>query len=259
MNKLKSFIYKILNAIYLICKGKQLHGVRILMYHSIDTDVADDPNSLFTVSLENFKSQINFLLHQENIEFSAFSEEAFSLSNKLKVVLTFDDGYKNNLTLVAPYLVQHNIPFAVFVSTDKVLKHHRDYLTPKELLELSKIPGVTIGSHSASHRPMTQLSDEEVKKELMQSKQFLEGVIGKTVDCISFPHGAYSARIIQFAKELGYRLGGCSQPGLNTSIQEKLVLQRTVIMSIDDKISFKQKVYGGWDWRSFEGSFSQLS
>lgn len=252
MNKLKSFIYKILNAIYLICKGKQLHGARILMYHSIGAGVEDDPNGLFTISLEAFKAQINFLLHQDNIEFAAFSEKAFSLSDKLTVVLTFDDGYKNNLTLVAPYLVQHKIPFTVFVSTDKVLKHHREYLAPKELLELSKMPGVTIGSHGTSHQPLTQLSDEEAKKELIQSKQFIEEVIGKTVDCISFPHGAYNNKILKLADEVGYKLGGCSQSGLNSSKQEKMALLRTVILSTDDLLLFKQKVYGGWDWRSFE-------
>ncbi len=250
MNKLKSQIYKILNALHLFCKGKQIQGARILMYHSIGRGVEDDPNGLFTISPEVFKSQINFLLNQDDIEFVAFSEDALKSGKKLKIALTFDDGYKDNLTVVAPYLIQHNIPFTVFVLSDKVFNYHRDYLSAEELLGLSKMPGVTIGSHGASHQPLTRLSDDEIKKELIQSKQFLEEVVCKTVDCISFPHGAYNGKILKFAKEAGYKLGGCSQLGLNISSQEKLALLRTVVLSADDMRLIKQKVYGGWDWRT---------
>ena len=37
-----------------------------------------------------------------------------------EIVLSFDDGYRNNLTVVTPYLKTLNLPFTVYVSTHHI-------------------------------------------------------------------------------------------------------------------------------------------
>lgn len=45
--------------------------------------------------------------------------------NKPWIHLTFDDGYKNNFTILYPYLKSKNIPFTVFLSTRNITEQRR--------------------------------------------------------------------------------------------------------------------------------------
>lgn len=253
MNTLKRYISKTLIALYRLFNGKQLKGIRILMYHSIGYGVHDDPSGLFTVNPERFKSQIDFLCTQEDIEFLSLCDNFRRNDSKLGIVLTFDDGYKDNLITVAPYLTERNIPFTVFVTSDKILNNHPDYLGSTELFELSQMQGVTIGAHGKTHRHLAMLSLPEIQQELMESKAYIEHVIGKSVTTLSYPHGSLNQIVIDQASHSGYEIGVCSQTGTNQKHQDKMKLKRTEIHSTDDKNMFRQKIYGGWDWHAIKG------
>lgn len=51
--------------------------------------------------------------------------------------------------------------------------------------------GMVIGSHSVSHRVMSKLSVDEQRREIRDSLQFLEGVIGRPVETFCYPHGGF--------------------------------------------------------------------
>lgn len=94
---------------------------RVLFYHSVDNIVNQDVESV-AFSIENFKKQIDYLRkHYEIISIDEFYDRyvANTFTNR-EIVLTFDDGYANNLYVVAPILQEYNIPFAVFISTEHI-------------------------------------------------------------------------------------------------------------------------------------------
>ena len=145
-------------------------------------------------------------------------------------------------------MLSNNIPFTVFVVSNFVKKNIKDYLSQNELIELSNLPGVTIGSHGLTHTPFTHLSTKELIDELGYSKKYLEDKIGKEVKYISYPHGKINNSLLKYIKEAGYTIGGTSNFNINNSIDEPLLLNRNVITSLDSNEVFMNKIKGSSDW-----------
>lgn len=94
---------------------------RILFWHGIDKRINPEvEQEIFDVDV--FKQQVSYL----NKYYEIISIDEFENRSKAKrfsgkeVVLTFDDGYANNLYVVAPILNKLHLPFTVFVSTEHV-------------------------------------------------------------------------------------------------------------------------------------------
>ena len=96
---------------------------------------------------------------------------------KLKIAITFDDGYKDNLYVAAPILAEYGSPFTVFITAKFVNKNSSVYLTPGEMRELSALPGVTIGSHGMTHRRLTGLNSGDLMSELSKSRSRIEDLV----------------------------------------------------------------------------------
>jgi|SRR5690554_3009134 len=94
---------------------------RILFWHGVD----NNPHSLIeaeSIHIDKFKLQIEYLnKYYEIISIEDFYERCKRKSlNGKEIVLTFDDGYRNNLTVLAPYLNSLKLPFTVFISTNHI-------------------------------------------------------------------------------------------------------------------------------------------
>ncbi|MFH1161523.1 MAG: polysaccharide deacetylase family protein [bacterium] len=67
--------------------------------------------------------------------------------------------------------------------------------------------GWEIGSHLVSHKSVIQLSDQDVRDELEQSKTQLEGISGKPVVTVAYPYGSYDERTLRMVREIGFHFG----------------------------------------------------
>lgn len=92
---------------------------RVLFYHGVDS--VEEEDSLH-IAPEAFKNEMQFLLkHYEVISMEDFEQRFFANRfNGHEMVVTFDDGYRNNLTYAAPVMQSLKIPFTVFISTAHV-------------------------------------------------------------------------------------------------------------------------------------------
>jgi peptidoglycan/xylan/chitin deacetylase (PgdA/CDA1 family) len=82
-----------------------------------------------------------------------------------------------------------------------------------------KAAGMTIGSHTQTHRILGQLSAEEQRWEMEQSKQVIEENLGCAVDSIAYPvgiRGAFNDTTERIADELGYSTCFSFYGGVNT-------------------------------------------
>ena len=77
-------------------------------------------------------------------------------------------------------------------------------MTLSQIQELSCSQLATIGCHGYYHNDLARHGLEDVRTELMLSKQFLEDAIQKKVDALAFPYGSYSRETVTVAKTLGY-------------------------------------------------------
>lgn len=94
----------------------------------------------------------------------------------------------------------------------------RRFINWEEAREM-KAAGMTIGSHTQSHRILGQISPEERHWELAQSKQAIEHQIGAPVTSIAYPVGirsAFDAHTERITRELGYSVGFSFYGGVNT-------------------------------------------
>jgi peptidoglycan/xylan/chitin deacetylase (PgdA/CDA1 family) len=97
----------------------------------------------------------------------------------------------------------------------------RRFVSWEEAREM-KAAGMTIGSHTQTHRILGQLSAEEQRWEMEQSKQVIEKNIGGAVDSIAYPvgiRGAFNDTTERIATELGYSTCFSFYGGVNTPEQ----------------------------------------
>lgn len=119
--------------------------------------------------------------------------------------LTFDDGLDDLYNEVYPRLKGLSLPFTAFISAELIDKP--GYISTKQLKEMAADPLVTIGSHGCTHRHLTKLTDDEVRREIFKSKNILESIIKKEVDLIAYPFGDAGRRERNHARKAGYRYG----------------------------------------------------
>jgi len=222
-------------------------GFRALAYHSITNSKSD--KDMWSVDRWLFQDHLSFL--EEN-KIEVYSIE--TLKNKIPddgIVITFDDGYKNNLEVAAPILSEFKMPFSVFVVVDYLKKSKTEYLDNASLKELSNNPLVSIGSHSKTHAKLKECSRKEIRSEVRDSKSYLEDLLGKEVSAFSYPHGKFNSLVKEEVMKAGYCLGFTSHYDLNRPNQDKLLLNRNEIWNSDDLNNFKRKMEGHWDWLKY--------
>jgi len=219
---------------------------RVLMYHSVNGEVIGDRLNIFSISKQRFIHHMDILANG-NIDVVDLNTKYLSTSNDC-IAITFDDGYKDNLHVVAPILAEYNFPFTVFVSTGFIDDNSNNFLSKTEIRELASLPNVTVGSHGVKHVELARCNDNQLQYELLSSKHYLEDIIGKSVTTLGYPHGSVNRVVRDVAASVGYTLGTTSYMSTNRINQDPLLLSRTSILGIDSAHVFKQKISGDWDW-----------
>ena len=229
------------------CLSPPADGLRLLMYHAIGTPAIGDKLGLFSLSPERFRQHMGRLASWNNGRVVEFDAAALT-ENGCRVAITFDDGYRDNLDVAAPILIELGLPFTVFVTSEFVRSGRAGFLSPTDLRALAALPGAQIGAHGATHVALTQCNDRTLRNELESSRSYLEDVLGFEVRTLAYPYGAVDQRVRDAALAAGYCLGACSQAGLNPPGRDPLLLARTEILSFDSERAFAQKLHGDWDW-----------
>lgn len=226
----------------LFCRSTS-NNLRIINYHSIKPGKR---LGLYDVSEKNFYEQMYAL--KKNKDFVVKSLNLENLKSTQGIFITFDDGYSNNLNFALKVLEEFNFPFTVYVVSDFIKNKKKGFLTKNELKKLASSPLVTIASHSQSHRYLTNLSKNELKVELNESKKYLEDLTGRPIESFAYPFGNTNKVVAQAVEECGYKFAVTTYPGKVSKYSNMFLINRNVILSHDNKKTFIQKIYGHWDW-----------
>ncbi|MGB2713838.1 MAG: polysaccharide deacetylase family protein [Vicinamibacterales bacterium] len=83
-----------------------------------------------------------------------------------------------------------------------------------------------IGAHSATHRTLPSLSDADLERELVSSRETIGQAIGRHPDFLAYPYGIWDARVRERAREAGYRAALTLDTGLNRTRADLWSLRR---------------------------------
>jgi peptidoglycan/xylan/chitin deacetylase (PgdA/CDA1 family) len=225
------------------------HGVRILAYHGVETS----PSNPFSVSVENFEKQIALIAsHFDVIDFPTFlrwRKGAYE-SGRPKILLTFDDGFANNLALAAPILRKYGVPATFFVIASKLDGRDRRFMTAGDLLSLLESDLFRIGSHSLNHLSVARITEEKKNEEIGGSKSLLETTIGRDISYFCYPYGTFSdfdQRSLSLLEQYGYSLACTSINGINFKGTNLFRLRRAKVEWADDNRTFSRILRGAMD------------
>jgi peptidoglycan/xylan/chitin deacetylase (PgdA/CDA1 family) len=176
------------------------HTLAILGFHKIGEPPPDGWETWFYIPEGIFVEQLSYLQEDgwQVIDLATFLE-GLAAPNRLPeraVLLTFDDGYRSMRTVALPWLLRFGYPAVLFVPSDFIGGRNTfDGAEPEEALcdwdDLAYLErrGVSVQSHGATHRSLSDLTLTEQEEELCRSKTLLEAGLGKRVEVFSYPYG----------------------------------------------------------------------
>lgn len=185
---------------------------RAVVYHTISAPEAPLPANI-DVSPERFEAHLQWLSKRRERVVPLRESLSASASENL-IAITFDDGFRDNLTVALPLLEKYDLPMTLFVAADFIEKEN--YLTAEDLQTLAAHPLVTVGSHGFCHRHLTRLSPEEVRFELLESKKMLEEITNKKIDLLAYPFGDCDEQVEKISEQCGYAAAWSVWNGKNT-------------------------------------------
>lgn len=208
----------------------------VLVYHTISAPLEPLPCDI-DISRERFESHLQWLSRWRRV---ARLDETLAAARGRLVAITFDDGYRDNLTVALPLLEKFRLPMTLFVVAEFV--GQEGYLSEDELREIARHPLVTLGAHGLSHRHFTRMSRDEARIELIESRRMLESMTGRKVDLMAWPYGECNPELEGLSKECGYRAAWSVWKGPNTSHS----LWRVPLGRRDNMLRFITKVSGAY-------------
>ncbi len=246
---LKDIIFFILN----LFSGGSPAGAAVLMYHSIGEN-----KLFFTVKEKCFEEQLRYLRNS--------GREIIKLSELLKrikkgedirgnVVLTFDDGYRDNYSRVFPLLAGYGIPVTIFVATGFISGKFRtsegnelEMLNNEEIREMKKSGLVEFMPHTESHCLLDRMDGERGYEEAEKSRRYLEEVTGEKADILSYPKGKRNKNLTKMLED-GNWLGAVTvEEGIIRKGDSLFELKRNAIDSSTSFTQFKGKISKAIEW-----------
>jgi peptidoglycan/xylan/chitin deacetylase (PgdA/CDA1 family) len=184
----------------------------VLIYHSISSPPVALPSDM-DIAPARFQQQLRWLSRWREVV--PLVETLSAGSKRRRLAITFDDGFRDNLTVALPLLEKFGLPMTLFVAAGFI--DQKGYLSEEELREISKHPLITIGAHGFWHRHFNRLTPDDARFELTESRRMLEEVIGRKVDLMAWPFGECDDQLERLSAECGYRAAWSVWKGTNST------------------------------------------
>ena len=204
-----------------------------LMYHMVD-DAIDDP---IAVGRGAFAEQMRIL--QAEGYYALTSAEASAIAQGMlaapprAVLITFDDGYVDNVEHALPILAEHGLCATLFVISAYIGQRNR--WNPKACYDTWHLDwaglrtwlaaGCDIGGHSHEHLCMTRLDADELRAAVAVNKAVLEDGLGRELVGFSYPYGVYNAQVKRAVQE-HYALAFTDTAGVWSPTADRYAINR---------------------------------
>ncbi len=218
--------------------ASQVISVPILMYHYLSAPPpgADIYRLDLSISPEQFDGHLAYL-KAAGYETISLRQLAFALAQGTPlppqpVVITFDDGYRDNYDNAFPLLKKYGFTATFFVFTQVIDEYNVDYLTWEMVQEMHQA-GMEFGSHSYRHPDLRGRDRDFLVYEILGSKEAIEQRIGEPVRFFAYPAGRYDAQTIEVLNSADFWGAVTTQWGAAHTFANRYELQRLRIRGND--------------------------
>lgn len=213
----------------------------IVLFHRVDDRLEGDPISCTEAEFRGFCA---FFKRYFNV--ISFGELLDKIDTGRPVggdlVITFDDGYRDNRITAAPILKEFGLPACFYIATgyigtervpwwDEKLAFRPEWMSWDEVRELGEL-GFELGAHTVNHVDLGSVSNEVAYREINESRARLAEEVGRPVDLFSYPYGRVyqiteDAR--QMVRDAGFTCCVSAFGGYVTGREDLFELRRTPI------------------------------
>ncbi len=184
------------------------HGSKILYYHDVfatvnyralDTDIRmGTPLLLFARHVEVIRRQDYEIVPQITRTHG-------------QAAIAFDDGFRG-IYECRDFFYEQRIYPTIFLPVKFIGEKEKGIMSKEEILELQQ-HGFNFECHGWSHRPLTEVSENELNHKLVDSKKYLEDLLGKKIEAICLPLGYFTEKLLEKIHNAGYTKIYSSIPG----------------------------------------------
>jgi len=218
------------------------------MYHKVSPNRVEGKVEKLRVTPEKFDRQMGYLFNHgyktvTGEEFITFCKGRLPFPER-RIILSFDDGYRDNFLYAFPILQKYDFTAIVFLvsgclgSTSEWDKGGPEPLLSWKEIEEMQQGGVEFGSHSHTHRLLPSLPREEIRQEISRSKGIIEDRLSRPVDFFSYPWGKFNLELENIVRNCGYKAAFSTLPGKNGPSEDIFALKRVLIRGYDTRLHF---------------------
>jgi peptidoglycan/xylan/chitin deacetylase (PgdA/CDA1 family) len=248
------FVFQKILDLLRISKNDQFNRrYQVILYHDFETDQS-----------ASFENQMRLIVNESH-PLSVKSLENSQAAGNF-VIVTFDDAIQSLLDTALPVLKQYGIPATIFVPTSYVgekpewdgwisTQGNGDLKKVMTVEQLNKLPEnlITLGSHTRTHKNLTQVAENVACNEIKDSKTDLEKLVNKQIDYLAFPYGEYDEMVIRLSRESGYKRVFSALPSESDGFLEG----RIDVSPLDWDIEFRLKILGYYRWMHSLSTFKR--
>lgn len=184
--------------------------IPVLLYHFVGRETLERDGrsvSRFNVTAADFEAQLMLLkqlgYHPVTVGEIAAAMEGKATLPERPIVLTFDDGWREQYDVAFPILQRYRMRATFFVSTSFV--GYPRFMTWEELAEM-RDAGMEIASHGRKHINLADAEDDEAWREIARSREVLEEKLGVSVVSFAYPFGGYRKGLPAMLDRAGYQI-----------------------------------------------------
>lgn len=237
----------------------------ILMYHRFIADESEKGIHGTWIPVEMFEKHLKLIkrLGFETLTFRDIAQNGFI--HRLKpgkkfLMITADDGYQDNLTRMLPLLEKYDMKATVYVVSNET--HNRwdtehptnpdakvPLLSADEIRILDKSGRVEIGGHTLSHAKLDEIPEAEQRREIVENKRALEGILCHPILSFAYPFGNLNDSAKRQAIAAGYQFAVATDSGPKAMHQDAFQIRRINVFPRTTVFGLWRKIRGNYVWR----------
>lgn len=227
-------------------------GSSILVYHSVSSSPA-----FFVVKPKDFDKQLAYIARKK------FSVVKLSeLVNKMRngqsiaghVVITFDDGYRDNYETVFPLLKKYNLSASIFIATGFIGGSmtvsggaELPIMTPEQIKEMTQSGLIEVLPHTAGHIILDKADIKVASKDIESSMSHIKILLGSCEPILAYPKGRYTEEVVSFLRSNEWLAAVTVEEGITKENDNLFRLKRNSVDSATSFAQFKGKLSGAID------------